>query len=521
MKRSGAKRPRVGCCQRISASTPVIRSVSSSTSGWYSRNSSSRSSAEPSSAAELDALDELRAHRRLEARHAALARVLGGIHRDVGVPEHVVRGDVGTGALHAEARRRDDLAPVRGRPATRARGAGARRCPTPRRGSRGPRAGSANSSPPSRAAVSWARRQRRQSLGGRAQQLVANRVAEAVIDRLEVVEIDEDHRELAVVAPAARERQRQAILEQRPVGEAGELVVERLVAELVLERHALGDVAEVEQDPVDQWIADVVVRDHLDRSILAVGGAQPHAQRAGASELQRGLLQEARRGDGVVGVDVVGQPGADDVRGVVAERAAHRLRDPAHLRGAVDHGDDVGGVADERVQSLLAAALGVARLLGDRGPALDPVHPPAEQAQQQQADRQRTEPPEPRALLRRARDAVLIARERRDRGVEATHGGSETGPSRSARPARDRAGRRAVPAFPRRRPRRGAARPARCGCAARRAPRRRRKLAVSCLYWPRPSETTASVPPLLRLASLRHVSESMPAPSVRVRSMTA
>ena len=95
---------------------------------------------------------------------------------------------------------------------------------------------------------------------------------------------------------------------------------------------------------------------------------------------------------------------------------------------AVDHGDDVGGVADERVQSLIAAALGVARLLGYRGSALDPVQSPAEHAQQQQADRQRTEPSEPRALLRRLRNAVLFLRERRDRVVEATHGGSKTGP---------------------------------------------------------------------------------------------
>ena len=80
------------------------------------------------------------------------------------------------------------------------------------------------------------------------------------------------------------------------------------MAELLLERDALGDVAEVEQDPVDQRIAEVVVRDQLDRAIVAVGGAQPNAQRTGASAAQRRLLQEAGRLDGVVGVDEVGQP---------------------------------------------------------------------------------------------------------------------------------------------------------------------------------------------------------------------
>ena len=180
-----------------------------------------------------------------------------------------------------------------------------------------------------------------QPLRGRAQQLVADRVAEAVVDRLEVVEIDEHHGELTVVAPGARERQCEAILEQRPVGEAGEIVVERLVAELLLERDALGDVTEVEQDPVDQRIADVVVRDHLDGAIVAVGGAQPNAQRAGPPAPHRDLLQEARCGDRVVGVDVLHQAGADDDRGVVAQRAAHRLRDPLHPPAAVDDGDDI------------------------------------------------------------------------------------------------------------------------------------------------------------------------------------
>ena len=67
----------------------------------------------------------------------------------------------------------------------------------------------------------------------RAQQLVAGRVAEAVVDRLEVVEVDEQHRELvARGAAVARERLLEAVLEQRPVGEPGQRVVERLVLQL-------------------------------------------------------------------------------------------------------------------------------------------------------------------------------------------------------------------------------------------------------------------------------------------------
>ncbi len=83
------------------------------------------------------------------------------------------------------------------------------------------------------------------------QHLVARGVAEAVVDRLEVVEVEEDHREAALLAPAAGERVADALREQGAVGQAGDAVVERLVGELLLERLALADVAAVEHDAAD------------------------------------------------------------------------------------------------------------------------------------------------------------------------------------------------------------------------------------------------------------------------------
>ena len=53
-----------------------------------------------------------------------------------------------------------------------------------------------NSSPPSRAAVSPSRIARPKSLADGDQQGVAGLVAIAVVDRLEVVEVDEQHGEL-------------------------------------------------------------------------------------------------------------------------------------------------------------------------------------------------------------------------------------------------------------------------------------------------------------------------------------
>ena len=169
-------------------------------------------------AAELHALHELRAHR--PARSAPRGpcprpwrRTSRGRRSRARRPRW--RRERGTPGRGSPTRRSGAR---RGRAAARARGAGARRSATPRRGREVLEQDGELVAAEPRGGVLGAQAGR-QSLGGRAQQLVADRVAEAVVDRLEVVEIDEDHRELTAVAPAARERQGQAILEQRPVGE--------------------------------------------------------------------------------------------------------------------------------------------------------------------------------------------------------------------------------------------------------------------------------------------------------------
>ena len=58
-------------------------------------------------------------------------------------------------------------------------------------------------------------RARDEALGDRAQQLVARRVADAVVDGLEAVEVDEQHREVAAAAGAALERVLEAVEEER------------------------------------------------------------------------------------------------------------------------------------------------------------------------------------------------------------------------------------------------------------------------------------------------------------------
>ena len=73
-----------------------------------------------------------------------------------------------------------------------------------------------------------------QPVGDLDQQLVAGGVAEAVVDLLEAVEVQEQDRHV-VGAAAAVQRLLEPLPEQRAVGQLGEAVVVRLVDQLVLQ----------------------------------------------------------------------------------------------------------------------------------------------------------------------------------------------------------------------------------------------------------------------------------------------
>ena len=84
---------------------------------------------------------------------------------------------------------------------------------------------------------------RAQPLGHDLQQLVADLVPEAVVDRLELVEVDEQHGDvvdLGVAEPVV-----QQVHQIRPVRQPGQLVVARRVAQLLGGAALLGDVLDV------------------------------------------------------------------------------------------------------------------------------------------------------------------------------------------------------------------------------------------------------------------------------------
>ncbi len=118
----------------------------------------------------------------------------------------------------------------------------------------------ANSSPPSRATVSPRRTDALQALRGGAEHVVADRVAKAVVHRLEVVEIQIDDRNRRVIA--AGQSMVDPVAEQRTVGKPRERVVEGLVCELLLELLLVGDI-DHEAPAVDRGARSIPHDDRL------------------------------------------------------------------------------------------------------------------------------------------------------------------------------------------------------------------------------------------------------------------
>ena len=194
------------------------------------------------------------------------------------------------------------------------------------------------------------------ALGDRHEQVIAGGVAEAVVDRLEVVHVEEEHGDPARLAHPAGKRVLDAIREQRTVGKARERVVEGAVGELILELLAVAHVAGGEEHAAHVRVVREVLANRLDVAPRAVGMAHPPADGRGhVTGLER-LEEEGDRGLDVVRMHDVEDRLALEPGRVVAEDSLHRralVHDPPL---DVDDGDDVGGVLHERPEALLAAA---------------------------------------------------------------------------------------------------------------------------------------------------------------------
>ena len=93
---------------------------------------------------------------------------------------------------------------------------------------------------------------------------------EAVVDGLEVVEVDEHHRDLRDASGGAHQCVLDAIGEERAIGELRHRVVEGLVRQLLLECLALADVATVQHQPANVLVVQEIRALNLEPESRAV-----------------------------------------------------------------------------------------------------------------------------------------------------------------------------------------------------------------------------------------------------------
>jgi hypothetical protein len=196
----------------------------------------------------------------VEQRVAGPAARLGLVHGGVGVAEQLLRtvpqGDTGG---DADAGGDEDrlpgqlercLEPVSIRLATATAS-----CAPPMSGS-----STVNSSPPRRASVSPSRRQPASRCATSRRSWSPASVAEAVVDHLEVVQVDEEQADgLPRCRSACSSRSWTA-----PVRQAGQRVVERLLGQPLLVQRPLGDVTVVEHQTADGGVVKQVGGGHLE-----------------------------------------------------------------------------------------------------------------------------------------------------------------------------------------------------------------------------------------------------------------
>jgi len=203
----------------------------------------------------------------------------------------------------------------------------------------------------------------------RLQQPVADRVAGAVVDLLEVVQVHQQHTDAAAAAGLAGQRLLEPVAEQGPVGEPGEGVVQGLVAELVFELLAVGDVAAVEHDALDRGLAELAGQQRLHVAPGAVGTAQPPLGRQGHARAGLGRRQHRRQLLVVVGVQQGCQAAANQTLGLPAQQTLGAGAGVGDGGVRADDQDQVRAVLDQRAEvALPAGQLGGA--LGQFGGAL-------------------------------------------------------------------------------------------------------------------------------------------------------
>src|SRR5215470_19986609 len=94
-------------------------------------------------------------------------------------------------------------------------------------------------------------------------------MTERIVDVLEVIQIEEHDRDRVVAAMRERECVLHPVAEKVAIGQQRERVMEGELPQLLFERLALADVAEIEREPLNRRILGEVTADALEHAAPA------------------------------------------------------------------------------------------------------------------------------------------------------------------------------------------------------------------------------------------------------------
>jgi hypothetical protein len=271
---------------------------------------------------------------------------LGRVHRDVGVAQQPFGREPRRAQRDAHARAHRHLAPVDPhRPAHRAHQALGEGRHVLRRPRRLDEHGELVAAEP-RHRVAPARGAL-QAAGDLRQQAVAGAVAQRVVDRLEVVEVEQEHRDAVAVGRrgvraaaglGAGERVGEAVAEEGAVGQAGERVVEGLVRELRLAAAQVGDGARQPGERAAQ-------RAHELPQLVGGRLGHHHVELPVGDALRRGDHRAERLGDAAREAPREHHQRAERERGDAGDAHPHHRLQRAHAPERVGDGRAVARAA--------------------------------------------------------------------------------------------------------------------------------------------------------------------------------
>ncbi len=179
-------------------------------------------------------------------------------------------------------------------------------------------------------------------------------MAQAVVDQLEVIEIEIHHRYAAAVAARLGDGVDHAVAEEEPVRQTGERVVVGLILELLLGCLPLRDVAIVEDDGADARVMQHVLRERLqpDPHPVPVSKAQfaLRLRRYSGGERAQHLAHRLA----FARVDIGEEARAEQIVFAVAEQALGRGAAVMEGQLAAQQGHAAPALLHQRTEALLA-----------------------------------------------------------------------------------------------------------------------------------------------------------------------